>query len=58
MRFYRGYDLDDVYKVYGVDAAHGAVAVVRPDGYVGVAGELGDVERVERYLGGCLRVVQ
>lgn len=58
MRFYSGYDLEDVYRVYGVNAAQGAVAVVRPDGYVGVVGELRDVKKVEGYLEGCLKVGQ
>lgn len=57
MRFYSGYEIDDAYQIYGVDAAEGALAVVRPDGYVGVVAELGDVKRVERYLEGCLRTV-
>ncbi|KAL4782713.1 FAD binding domain-containing protein [Aspergillus varians] len=58
MRFYSGYGLsDDVYAIYGVDESQGAIAVVRPDGYVGVVAELGDIERVGAYLGGCLRVV-
>lgn len=50
MSFYSGYELDDVYGTYGVDPARGAIAVVRPDGYVGAVAELGDVERVEAYL--------
>ncbi|KAL4960066.1 putative phenol monooxygenase [Aspergillus stella-maris] len=58
MRFYSGYDLaDDVYKIYGVDESEGAIAIVRPDGYVGVVARLDDVERVEAYLGGVLRRV-
>ncbi|RJE26342.1 Phenol 2-monooxygenase [Aspergillus sclerotialis] len=57
MRFYSGYEMEDVYKIYGVDPAEGALAVVRPDGYVGVTAELGDVNRVERYLERCLRTV-
>ncbi|KAL4945073.1 hypothetical protein BDV06DRAFT_231798 [Aspergillus oleicola] len=58
MRFYSGYDLaDDVYKIYGVDEGEGAVAVVRPDGYIGVVARLDDVERVEGYLAGVLRRV-
>ncbi|KAL4958164.1 FAD binding domain-containing protein [Aspergillus filifer] len=58
MRFYSGYDLaDDVYEIYGVDESEGAIAVVRPDGYVGVVARLDDVARVEGYLGGVLRRV-
>ncbi|RAH65327.1 putative phenol monooxygenase [Aspergillus aculeatinus CBS 121060] len=54
MRFYSGYEMDDVYTIYGVDPAHGAVAVVRPDGYVGVVATLGDVARVDAFLEECL----
>jgi hypothetical protein len=58
MRFYSGYELaDDVYKIYGVDEKEGALAVVRPDGYVGVVAGLGDVSAVEGYLQGVLRRV-
>ncbi|KAL4962875.1 FAD binding domain-containing protein [Aspergillus stella-maris] len=51
MSFYNGYELDDTYRIYGVDPGHGALVVVRPDGYVGVVAGLRDVERIERYLG-------
>jgi phenol 2-monooxygenase len=55
MRFYSGYEIEDVYGIYGVDPAQGALAVVRPDGYVGVIARLDDLGRVERYLENCLR---
>ncbi|KAF5865391.1 hypothetical protein ETB97_004208 [Aspergillus alliaceus] len=48
MRFHSGYELDDVYKIYGVDPSRGALAVVRPDGYVGMIAALEDVSHVER----------
>lgn len=57
MSFYSGYQLDDVYGTYGVDPARGAIAVVRPDGYVGAVSELGDVDRVEEYLKTLIRTV-
>ncbi|OJJ85149.1 putative phenol monooxygenase [Aspergillus glaucus CBS 516.65] len=57
MQFYNGYEKEDVYGVFGVDPEKGAVAVVRPDGYIGVVAELGDVKRVEGCLEGCLRTV-
>ncbi|KAK2743364.1 hypothetical protein FQN55_007299 [Onygenales sp. PD_40] len=59
MRFYDGFALQDVYKTYGVPVDKGAVAVIRPDGYVGVVGGLEDegVGRVEGYLRGLLRVL-
>ncbi|KAE8326867.1 hypothetical protein BDV39DRAFT_176331 [Aspergillus sergii] len=50
MRFHSGYEIDDVYAVYGVDPAQGALAVIRPDGYVGTIAALGDVSRIERYI--------
>lgn len=55
MRFFSGYEMDDVYGIYGVEPARGALAVVRPDGYVGVTARLDDLGRVVRYLEGCLR---
>ncbi|KAL4758630.1 putative phenol monooxygenase [Aspergillus foveolatus] len=57
MRFYSGCALDDVYAVYGVAEDEGAIAVVRPDGYVGVVVALDDVKAVGGYLGGVLRGV-
>jgi phenol 2-monooxygenase (NADPH) len=57
MRFYNGTELEDTYKVYGVDRERGAVAVVRPDGYIGTIAKLEDTERIRAYLGGCLRQV-
>jgi hypothetical protein len=58
MRFYSGYALsDDVYKVYGVDESKGAIAVVRPDGYIGTIAALDDIERVDEYLRKCIRTV-
>ncbi|KAF7587890.1 hypothetical protein BBP40_006596 [Aspergillus hancockii] len=55
MRFYSGYEMDDVFKTYGVDPTQGALAVIRPDGYVGTTAALDDVNRVEKYLERCLR---
>lgn len=57
MSFYSGYEIDDVYKTYGVDEAKGALAVVRPDGYVGMVAALQDVKCVEEYLERCVRTV-
>ncbi|KAL2833992.1 FAD binding domain-containing protein [Aspergillus pseudoustus] len=50
MSFYSGYDLDDAYRIYGVDPSRGALLAVRPDGYVGIIAELSDVARVDAYL--------
>lgn len=55
MRFYDGSALQDAYETYGVSVDQGAIAVVRPDGYVGTLAALGDVERVTMYLKKCLR---
>lgn len=41
---------EDAYTLFGVAPDRGAMAVVRPDGYVGLMAELGDVARVECYL--------
>lgn len=57
MSFYSGYDLDDVYGIFGVNAAEGALAVVRPDGYVGVTAALNDVGRVQAYLERLIRKI-
>ena len=58
MRFYNGTELQDVYKVYGVNPEKGAVTVVRPDGYIGIISELKDTDSVYTYLKGCLREVE
>ncbi|KAF7715380.1 Phenol hydroxylase [Penicillium ucsense] len=50
MSFYSGQEIEDVYATYGVDPARGALAVVRPDGYVGTIAELADVTRVDTFL--------
>lgn len=58
MRFYSGYSLsDDVYSTYGVDEQQGALAVVRPDGYIGTIAALDNVQRVEDYLRRCIRTI-
>lgn len=58
MRFYSGYELsDDVYAVYGVEESKGALAVVRPDGYIGAVAALDAVESVKGYLGRCVRTI-
>ncbi|KAL2360233.1 hypothetical protein RJZ56_006901 [Blastomyces dermatitidis] len=57
MRFYDGSELQDVYATYGVPVDRGVIAVVRPDGYIGVLAALDDVQRIEKYLGACLRTI-
>jgi len=57
MRFYNGTESENAYKVYGIDPEKGAVAVVRPDGYIGTIAGLADTSRIDAYLKGCLRTV-
>ena len=57
MSFYSGHELDDVYSTFGVDPAKGALAIVRPDGYIGVVAELGDVKRAVSYLETLVRTI-
>ena len=54
MRFHDGQVLQDAYETYDMSVGQGALAVVRPDGYVGTSTALGDVEQVEMYLKKCL----
>lgn len=54
MRFYKGWDPIDAYEFFGVDPNQGALVVVRPDGYVGAIAQLGDVGRIDEYLGRCV----
>jgi phenol 2-monooxygenase len=55
MRFYNGTQLEDAYKIFGVNPKKGAITVVRPDGYIGTIAELKHVERIGEYLKRCLR---
>ncbi|KAK5807271.1 hypothetical protein VI817_001529 [Penicillium citrinum] len=57
MAFYSGFELDDVYKTYGVNSVEGALAVIRPDGYVGIVASLQDVGRLEKFLESLIRTV-
>ena len=43
------------YAAYRVDEAKGAIAVVRPDGYVGMIAHLDDLVKIESYLTRCLQ---
>ncbi|KAG0646828.1 Phenol hydroxylase [Hyphodiscus hymeniophilus] len=58
MQFYNGTDLDDAYRIYGVDPKKGAVAVVRPDGYIGTVASLDNIDGIYAYLRGSLREVE
>jgi phenol 2-monooxygenase len=57
MRFYNGTELEDAYRIYGVNPKNGAIAVVRPDGYIGTIAELKDTERIGEFLSRCLRTL-
>lgn len=56
MRFYDGSALEDAYSTYGVDPARGALVVFRPDGYVGDVASLNDIQRVDCYLRGIIKL--
>ncbi|KAE9370736.1 putative phenol monooxygenase [Stipitochalara longipes BDJ] len=57
MRFYNATELEDAYRIYGIDPKKGAVAVVRPDGYIGTITELKDTDRIGEFLRRCLRTL-
>ncbi|KOS36742.1 hypothetical protein ACN38_g12495 [Penicillium nordicum] len=57
MSFYSGYEMDDVYGIYGVNPTEGALAIVRPDGYIGVIAALNDVNRALGYLEKLVRTI-
>ncbi|KAF5534402.1 phenol hydroxylase [Fusarium mexicanum] len=54
MRTYGVSKKEDVYEVLGVSKDDGVVAVVRPDGYVGMMAPLAKTGEIEDYLRGCL----
>lgn len=54
MRTYGLAKKEDAYDVYGITKEEGAIAVVRPDGYVGVVCRLSALDVAEGYLSDCL----
>lgn len=54
MRVYGLAKKEDIYEVLGVSKDNGSVAVVRPDGYVGMLAILAGIDHVREYLDGCL----
>jgi phenol 2-monooxygenase len=54
MRTYGLAKKEDAYDIYGIAKAEGAIAVVRPDGYVGILCRLSASDVAETYLGDCL----
>lgn len=57
MRTYGLAKKEDAYDVYGISKEEGAIAVVRPDGYVGVLCRLSAPEIAGAYLKDCLVTV-
>ncbi|KAJ5289047.1 Phenol hydroxylase C-terminal dimerization [Penicillium angulare] len=55
MRFYDGSAANDAYKIYGVNPIQGALAVIRPDGYVGILARLDNTASLDDYLRRCIR---
>lgn len=54
MRTYGLAKREDAYDVYGIAKEEGAIAVVRPDGYVGILCRLSAPAAAEGYLSDCL----
>ena len=57
MRVYGMARKEDAYDILGVSKDEGVMAVVRPDGYVGMLAPLTKAGLVEGYLRGCLAAV-
>lgn len=57
MRVYGLARKEDAYETLGVSKNDGVIAVVRPDGYVGMMAPLASPESVEKHLRGCLTTV-
>lgn len=54
MRTYGLSRKEDAYEVFGVLNDEGLIAIVRPDGYIGMLVSLSDTNEVEEYLRSCL----
>jgi phenol 2-monooxygenase len=54
MRTYGLAKKEDAYEIYGIAKEEGAIAVVRPDGYVGILCRLSASDVAGNYLGDCL----
>ncbi|KAM0493242.1 hypothetical protein ACHAP8_009428 [Fusarium lateritium] len=57
MRVYGLARKEDAYETLGVSKDDGVIAVIRPDGYVGMLAPLSRVASVEDHLRGCLTTV-
>lgn len=54
MRTYGLTKREDAYDIYGISKEEGAIAVVRPDGYIGILCRLSAPDVAEEYLSDCL----
>jgi phenol 2-monooxygenase len=54
MRTYELAKKEDAYEIFGVSKDKGLIAVIRPDGYVGMLAPLSGSEMVQAYFSGCL----
>jgi phenol 2-monooxygenase len=54
MRVYGLSNKEDAYEIYGISKDGGIIAVVRPDGYVGMLAPLSGSALVEAYFRDCL----
>jgi phenol 2-monooxygenase len=57
MRVYGLARKEDAYEALGVSKDDGVIAVVRPDGYVGMLAPLSSAGAVENHLRGCLTTI-
>jgi phenol 2-monooxygenase len=57
MRIYGLAKKEDAYDVYGISKEEGAIAIIRPDGYVGVLCRLSAPGIAGTYLKDCLVTV-
>lgn len=54
MRVYGLSKTEDAYEIYGIPKEEGLIAVVRPDGYIGMLAPLSGHAQVKAYFDGCL----
>lgn len=54
MRVYGRSKIEDAYDVYGVPKEQGLIAIIRPDGYIGMLAPLAGHGLVEAFFDSCL----
>jgi phenol 2-monooxygenase len=54
MRTYGLAKKEDAYEIFNVSKDEGLIAVIRPDGYVGMLAPLSDSKTVKAYFNSCL----